>query len=218
MRILMIAVLLVGGCQKREVPAAAPAPAQVADADPAFWRWFMAHKENVAAVRRGDDPAANELAAELHKVDPKLTFELGVGTADRELIISADGNQRLFPTVKRLVAAAPTIPGWKVIAFRPRKEAGFAIELGDGTKVSGEGLRFSAQPAGGGKFDVAIYVTGRTSIDDGVKQAVFLLLDAALGEYDVETRLAGIDILPGSQATTGARPFGELARVVDARK
>jgi hypothetical protein len=218
MRILMIAVLLAGGCQKREVPATAPVQvAQVADADSAFWRWFVAHKEDVAAVRRADDPAANELAAELHKVDGKLTFELGVGTASRELIISADGNQQLFPTVKRLVAAAPAILGWKVIAFRPRKAAGFAIELGDGTKVGGEGLRFSAQPAGD-KLDIELYVAGRTSIDDNVKRAVFLLLDAALGEYDVETRLAGIDILPGTKAPAGARPFGELARVVDARK
>jgi hypothetical protein len=57
------------------------------------------------------------VAAELHKIDPRLTFELGVSIEPHELIISAGGLRDAFPTVKRLVSAAPPIAGWRFIAF-----------------------------------------------------------------------------------------------------
>jgi hypothetical protein len=64
---------------------------------------------------------ADELAAQLHRIDPQLTFETRVATSEHELIVSADGIWSAFPTVERLVAGAPPIPGWKITAFRPRK-------------------------------------------------------------------------------------------------
>jgi hypothetical protein len=85
-----------------------------------FWKWFVAHKDAVATIRHANEPIANELAVELRKVHPRLVFEMGLGTP-KELIISASGERDGFPAVKRLVAAAPAIPGWVVIAFRPRK-------------------------------------------------------------------------------------------------
>ena len=93
-----------------------------------FWRWFVAHKQAVATIQRGDEPIANELGRELKSVDADLVFETKVGEGEHELIISADGLTRAFPAAKKLVAAAPAIPDWKVIAFRPRK-AGYTIQI-----------------------------------------------------------------------------------------
>jgi hypothetical protein len=39
--------------------------------DAAFWRWFVAHKDEVATVRRADEPIADQLAAQLHRIDPQ---------------------------------------------------------------------------------------------------------------------------------------------------
>ena len=101
-----------------------------------------------------------------------------------------------------------------MIAFRPRRAAGFEIEMGDGTKVAADNLNFVVLGSGRGKVGVAIYVEGTKPVSQQTKSAVFLLLDAVLGEYDVETRVGEIDIKPGP-APAGARPFRELPKVVD---
>jgi hypothetical protein len=194
--------------------SAASASAANAAADAAFWKWFVAHKDEVAAVKRADEPIADELAAQLRKIDKDVTFELAVATKDRELIVSAGGIRSAFPAVKRLVAAAPTIEGWTIIAFRPRKVADFTVELGDGTSLAPAALTFRALGAAKGKVGIAIYVEGANPVSQQTKTAVYLLLDAALGELDVETRLGEIDIKP-APAPAGARPFRELPKVVD---
>jgi hypothetical protein len=45
----------------------------------------------------------------------------------------------------------------------------------------------------------------------------FLLLDGALGEYDVETKLGSIEFepMPAEDRRDGLRPFRELPAVVD---
>ena len=41
------------------------------------------------------------------------------------------------------------------------------------------------------------------------------MLDNALGEYDVETKLGGIEFLPIPEDTSNLLPFSELPQVVD---
>jgi len=189
-----------------------------ASRDAAFWAWFASHQTDLAKVERADEPIANDLGRELHKVDARLAFELGVKVSPHELIISADGAVSAFPAVKRLVAAAPAVPGWKVIAFRPRLGTSYAIELGDGSKLSGDDISFRVIGAKDGKLDVALYVKAMATVSNATKQAVFLQLDSALGEYDVETRLGTIDIEPGMSMPNDARPFRDLPGAVDAVK
>jgi hypothetical protein len=211
---------IVTACQPEMAPPAAP----TADLDgatsteAAFWSWFDAHQAEVAKVERADEPIADDLARELHKVDRELTFELGVNASPHELIISADGIQRVFPAVKRLVAAAPAIPGWKVIAFKPRHEGALGIQMGDGTKLSRDDLTFKVVGTEAGKLDVVLYVKPVRTVSDSTKRAVYLQLDSVLGEYDVETKLAGIEIEPGAAAPQDARPLRDLPAVVDATK
>jgi hypothetical protein len=196
-------------------------PEASAARDAAFWTWFKAHRLEVAKVKSADEPIANELAAELHKIDPRLIPELGIGAEPRELIISADGLREAFPAVKRLVAAAPAIPGWKVVAFRPRKGADVTVDLGGGTKLGENDLFFVVLPTAKppAPIDLLLYVPGIGGPDDkAVKQVAFLLLDATLGEYDVETKVGGIAIKPVGEKPPSAKPLKDLPRVVDAWK
>jgi len=218
-------------CSRTSAPANVGAPSSTSNApsasvaattpEAAFWRWFVAHQGDVAKIEKGDEPIADELADELKKVDPGLTFEIGVGTkttsGTRELIVSADGIQSVFPAVKRLVAAAPSVDGWTFIAFRPRKSDAFEIEVG-GTKISAKSITFRVVSKSADKVDIALYIKGAATVDDQVKQATYLLLDGVVGEYDVETYLGGIDMLPGSSAPPGTKPLSELPGVVDAMK
>ena len=220
-------LLSIAGCHQNAnpAPAASAAPAATAtasstaaasEADAAFWRWFAAHADEVAKIKTGHEPIADELSGALHKVRDGLTFELGVGHQPYELIVSADGIKERFPTVQRLVAAAPKLSGWKVIAFRPRKPVALELRLGDGTKLSPAQLKYRAEPAGQ-KLDIAIYADKPGDVAKGFKQAAFLILDNTLGEYDVEMRIAGIDFLPGP-APADAQPLTALAARVDALK
>ena len=208
MTVALVLLLFASACKKEQSP------------DGAFWRWFSAHAREVATVKRADEPIADQLAAELHKIDPRLTFELGVSMEPHELIISAGGLRAAFPTVKRLVSAAPPIAGWSVIAFRPRKENS-TIELGNGLKLRREDLSFVVLPSShqGTKIDIELYAPGIGSADDmSVKEAGYLLLDSALGEYDVETKLGVIDWKPSAAKPPSARPFRDLPAVVDGWK
>lgn len=199
------------------LPALA-APATPATPEDAFWAWFISHQEQVAKIKTAGEPIADQLAAELHKLGPQLTFEVGVASKPKEIIISADGIVEAFPTVKKIVAAAPKIPGWKVVAFRPRKPM-TEVQVGKHGKLSTAMMTFRLlRPiVSGAKVDIAIYVKDRP-IDDETKLGAYLLLDSLLGEYDVETRLGQIDLLPGKDAPKGTKPMLELPGLVDLRR
>ncbi len=180
----------------------------------AFWAWFTANAKRVATIESGNEPIADELAAHLQGIDPDLTFEVGVKHAPRELIISAGGIKRAFPAVQRLVAAAPSIPGWRIIAFRPRSHVGLIVEFG-GYRVDPAQVWFKAE-RDGAKCGVTLHLPGYRD-DANVKNAGYLLLDGSLGEYDVETKVGFIEMraLPANPASAGLRPLSELPSVVD---
>ena len=183
-----------------------------ADVDKDFWKWFVAHTKELEKIKRGDEPIADQLHLELQKVNPTLTFEMQTQERPYELIVSADGIIDAFPAVQRLVAAAPKVKGWKIIAFRPRKDGIDKIQVaGRNYKLSELSFLTVGKPER--KVDVAIFAPGE---DDATRMAVYLFLDTILGEYDVETRLAGIEIVDAKRAPAGARPIKELVKVVDA--
>jgi hypothetical protein len=243
MRWIVIAALLAGACKKEEPakPAAAPVaptpagdkpppdnapkvPEPSADRDAAFWTWFKDHRLEIAKIKRADEPIANQIASEMHKVDPRLIFELGIGIEPKEFIVSADGHREVFNAVKRLVAAAPEVPGWKIIAFRPRKSADLTIELGEGTKLGAGDLYYVMLPTSKppAPVDIIVYIPGLgggdKDKDDALKQVGFLLLDATLGEYDTETRLGGIAFKSTAEKPASAKPLRDLPKLIDAGK
>ena len=88
-----------------------------------FWTWFAA---NEARFRKLDGPEAeteallDEILDHLHEFSDGLYFEIGGPTeGPMELIVTAEGDPDFFPQVRDLVAQAPPIPGWQVIAFKP---------------------------------------------------------------------------------------------------
>ena len=92
-----------------------------------FWDWF---KTNESALCNLSHAAmAKRIDAELTKVDPGLSYELGTrhnGSSSEEkyqnhLIISAGGMKEHFNAVIEVIRAAPTDLGnWRFTAFRDR--------------------------------------------------------------------------------------------------
>ncbi len=189
----------------------------MSDAARAFWGWFAANAPRLQAYRKGPDPVLAELAGELAGVHAGLTFELGpLVEGCRDFIVSADGLRKLFPEVRALIAAAPAIPGWRIVAFRQRRQDPVVVRV-DKLKIEGGDVWFRAE-RDGPRAGLFLFVRDLTEENFKVLGgAVMILLDAALGEYDTETKVGFIEWaeLPGDPAAAGLRPFRELSLAVD---
>src|SRR5262245_19485759 len=182
-----------------------------------FWEWFAQNTSDLLEVRTAREPVVDELAKQLRQVRDGLTFEFGPDRdGRREFIVSADGNKKLFPTVKRLIALAPDLKEWLLIPFRPAKKMeGMALRYGD-IELSGDDIWFTHEGAGR-KIHLELYLRGFSEETQQVLGgAAFLLLDGTLGEFVVETRIGGIGwhALPDDPAAQGLRPFADLSSVV----
>jgi hypothetical protein len=176
----------------------------------AFWKWFLDHEDELMHFERDREAVFDALAAELQNVNPDLTFEFGPERDDcREFVISAAGIKSSFPAVESLAAAAPKLKRWTITAFRPRRPVGNIIEFAD-LRVDPQDVEYSLLR---GKTELGLYlfIPGYSDDNSEVGQIGYLFLDEALGEYDVETKLALIKMFPPEAETAGPRyPLREL--------
>jgi hypothetical protein len=163
-------------------------------------------------------PVANELSKKLNRICKGLAFLFGpVVNGRREFIISADGNKKLFPNVKKLVQDAPDIPGWRIIAFRPPVQdiSGFKLSLGN-MELGANDVWFTARKTGI-LFELNVFVRVPPGANkDAIGQATFLLLDHAIGEYNMETRIGRMEFqqLPADPVAAGLKPLSELSQII----
>jgi hypothetical protein len=178
-----------------------------------FWRAFLRTEE---ALFRGDGNAA-ELTELIGRVHPDLEFDIGpLEAGRREIVISAGGIREAFPAVETLARSAPPLNRWNVVAYRKRRAVGGTVTF-QGLALSPENVRFEFSPGGPGE-GIVLYMPGYTRQEHSRYLALALLmLDALLGEYDVEMRLGGILIEHlGPDRGARAMTLGNLARVFDA--
>lgn len=168
-----------------------------------FWRWFIKHEDNLFHFDRNREIIFEKLSNELTRIHPDLCFEFGPQVVPREFVVSAGGIKDGFPSVISLVTSAPTLERWKVTAFRPRRHPLHAIEFA-GKRVDPTDVQFSLL-VDGKNIGLYLFMPGYRESDMDFKQIGYLLLDEALGEYDVESRLGLIKILPPEQRTEGER-------------
>ena len=102
-----------------------------------FWNWFLKHQSvylNLGEIKSELRSAAiDEMQFELSKYCDQIFFEIGGAEGDHRgtLIISAAGDLDFFPHVRALVAAAPTMRDWEVIAFKPAEAGPVVINYED---------------------------------------------------------------------------------------
>lgn len=177
-----------------------------------FWDWFSSHSEELHVLDPNGSELLVTLGEKLKEIRPGLVFECGVQEGKAvELVISADGNRALFPLVLEVVKAAPRIPGWTVTAFRQPDRSVGAIEM-NGRRLDAEHLRFLAEEEGG-VTHLLLLVPGLTeeNFDDMARMA-FILLDASLGEYRVETQVGAVDlaVMPDDPDAHGCLEFSRI--------
>lgn len=180
-----------------------------------FWEWFEKHQDELFDFELDRERIFDRLSNRLARVHRDLTFEFGPKEDDhREFVISAGGLKRAFPAVSSLVSAAPHLNFWRIIAFRPRRYPLNRIQIGDKC-IEPDDLEFSLFTASSA-IGVQLFLPGFREDDVILKQIGYLMLDEALGEYDVETRIGPIKFLPReSPRAIDRHPFSELPRHFD---
>ena len=177
-----------------------------------FWRWM---KDASAELLEADGQAvADEIEERLSEIDKRLGVEVSGPAERRELIITAWSDPSAFAAVRGLVAAAPPLPGWQIIALKPPRGFEFGIDL-DGLKVDANELQFEPLAAAEDPklLGVRIYVPSAGDDDDErLGRALPLILETGIGEeaaaqIDHSEYVAG----PGDER---ALPIGELLRYV----
>jgi hypothetical protein len=164
------------------------------DKDFDFWNWFSKNQIGLYHYEKDQQILFDELTQRLKSIDSNLVFEFSPIRADsiREFTISADGLKESFPTVIKLVEKAPKIPKWEINAFRQRVAGdGIQIVYDDSVKISYNDMYFR-YTENAGRIDLELNIKNYKK-ESGFDNAVFILLDALIGEYDMETRISGID-------------------------
>lgn len=188
-----------------------PTPPKLAAASTQFWKWFAANEAHVSRSD-GEHETASALATALQAVSPDLVFQIS-HVADggiRELVISADGIKSAFVAVTTLVAAAPRLPGWRVIAFRQRYPVGSLVISIDGLTIDPRDVTYTLLRYGK-ELGLRLYLPDYHQTDGRFDQIGFLLLDGALGETDVALKLGAIEFAGPERVPAKSRlPLSEL--------
>lgn len=160
-----------------------------------FWTWFEKNQDMLFHFERDQERTFDKLNAAMSKVHPDLTFEFGPDDGGkREFVISADGLKDAFPAVESLYSSAPSLPRWTFIKFRPRR-SGVTIRVGD-VKIERTDIEVAVE-ADGNRAGLTVFVKGYDeSQAQQFQHAAFIMLDHAIGEYDMETKVGFIDVQP----------------------
>ena len=206
--ILALAILLVG-CSREETTVTRDSVAETElttdDRIGQFWKWFDTNKQRIEADAKGMVPV---IATELERVHPDLRHELGIGQP-MEMFVSAGGIREMIPYVERTVELAPSIEGWKVVAFLQPKQDSLTVAY-EGFTLMRSQVKWTGSKDGD-LLDVVFFIDG---LDEQRRSAyvgaTFVMLDSVLGEYAVMTKIGQVDFRPISDAPQDAKPIESL--------
>jgi hypothetical protein len=194
-----------------------------------FWRWFGSNAGRIQqAIYSKDEERRDEAIAELRDASeeaaPGLVLEVARGDLpgrEHTLVVSADGRPERADDVKEFVASAPELPGWEVVAFRPRMPIADGIEIVlEDEHVGPEDIWFRVEPDEFG-LNLTLHVRGLTPQNERMRGlGGHLLAQHAIGERDSLTLISSqhVKSLPADPAASGLHPFGDLIAVFDEEK
>ncbi len=177
-----------------------------------FWKWFYDNDKLIYNFEDDTERIFDLISNEINKINPHLTFEIGPIEEDgkRDFVISADGIIDAFPAVKTLFGLAPYLKNWNFIKFRPRRNI-HSISYG-GKSVSEPDIFYKLYSVKD-KVGIQLFINGYNKDEHEIYSSIgYLLLDDALGEYDVETKVSFVEFHDiNSTDFNGARSISELS-------
>ena len=187
-----------------------------------FWKWFAKNEkfiyENVENKDK-QEKLFHDISSRLHKIDENLVFEFSPihDNKIREFSISADGIKESFPAVEKLITISPKIKNWQFNAFRQRVP-GDDLTLDFGKfKIGYDDIYFRHSTSNN---ELGIELNIR-NYDESAKMqnAIYVLLDGLLGEYDVTMNIDWIEwVKLDENNIENLDKLTELRYLIDSRK
>jgi hypothetical protein len=180
-----------------------------------FWTWFKSNEGTLFEFEKNREQVFDQLGEQMHRLNPNLTFEFGpIENGKREFVISADGIKEAFPEVEMLYAVAPALPRWKFTKYRPRRKPMDINYRGVSVRVASVAVQLVRN---GRLADITVLIPNYSAAErDSFSAIAFLLLDGALGEYDVETRVGQIRVEAASTTEGQRYSLSDLSTAFDA--
>lgn len=188
-----------------------------------FWTWFQLNEKRLRNYDTDPEKYFTEIHQQLQKAAPGLGLEAKpIKNNMRQVTFTANGNEDIFYAVEEVVKKAPTLPGWRFIAFRQRVPAAEAqnlvMEAGD-INLEVKEMKFFPVVEND-SLDVIVYAEGVS--DDNYMEVAYhalILLDNLLGEYDCVKKVRNYDFhaMPKNKDDLeDLKPLIELPQFVDA--
>jgi hypothetical protein len=194
--------------------------ANAKDAD--FWAWFLNHKHRIEAVGSRNDRILDELLAQLHQYNEHLFFEVLTDAAQKELIITAEGNAKHLNSVRNLIAKAPKVKNWRFIAFKPPLGFDFVHNY-EGVEYDPKTLWFLPLTRESKPSDIGIRI-GIPNYDEQTHAnsmaALWVILETGLGELSAAQDIQYMEtgLLPPSPESEGYIELVELQAYLNWKK
>ncbi|GAA4357060.1 DUF695 domain-containing protein [Angustibacter luteus] len=159
----------------------------------AFWQWWTESGAALTAeaiAGRDPDAMVGALSERVDAIDPGLAWELGPGSdSSHVLVVTSEGNPDLRPLSRRWRMAAPAAdPVWAYSDVRLPAPDVQDVVLRIGEVDLDAGSASADVRVSGTQIDVVVHHPRFPELpEDAQRTATFLLLDAVLGEADVET-------------------------------
>lgn len=184
-----------------------------------FWNWFEKNQETYYTEIENlqiKEEIFDELSKRLRDVNEDLVFEFSPKRKNniKEFTISADGIEEIFPIVENLIKKAPKLKKWKFNAFRqPILGDDFKINYGD-LKIGYSDVYYRSKNDNG-KLGIELNI--RNYDGKGLTQnAIYILLDNLIGEYNVVTKISWIDwVKLNENEITNLKPIIELRKEIN---
>jgi hypothetical protein len=166
-----------------------------------FWDWFKENEAKYFFLNQIDDndekeQLLDELLDCLHLYCDQLFFEVG-GHPDekQDLIITAEGDTDFFDQVESLVAQAPSLEHWNIIAFKPVMGHSYTAKYNE-VELDPETMWFDPlQSAKSQKIGLRIYIDNYNPVNEkNFLNAAYLVLDNILGEKSNALDIGHVEI------------------------
>jgi hypothetical protein len=188
-----------------------------------FWDWFTAAHDSVAtAYDRGQlDWLDDALTTRVRAIHPRLNWEIGpYHHPERTLVISPSIRQNI-DLARRVVAAAPALPGWHFLPAKPPKELNrLELELPGvrGAGVCADGWTYRLTAYNGLEFfDIEVFTDVAAGVSDGdLRLLASRLIESLVGETVYLERFADVQVhrRPAGQCSEELTPFPLLGHHV----
>lgn len=183
-----------------------------------FWQSFKSNSRRLEQARSADSAAYDELLEALQKIDDGLFFEFAVSPGDCELIVTAEGKRNLFSLVEQIVAAAPTVKGWKIFALKPKLGFPEFVQW-EGYQVAISEVVFDPLENESDELGLRLLVPDMADEDtDSAHNALLRAIDHGLGERQFAEAVAYTEVAALEDGANEFIPLADLENFIQWRK